>query len=164
MKNDIDAEMCRFFDVCPETARRETRSARVWGQPPIPDGDYAFIDFYCVDPDCDCRRAVIQVHSDDRIVGTFNYGWESRDFYAKWMGHNEVTDLLVGVTIEPSGPQSPYSHRLLALFESLLEDPEYASRFPRHYREFKNALRAKPHVRSRQNELISRRRNRRFAR
>jgi hypothetical protein len=159
MKDFNDIGMRPFFQICPETARRDTRSVHVNGMPPVPDDEYGFLDFYCQDLNCDCRRSVIQVLSrKNGIVATFNYGWESADFYTRWMrGNAEEAEEMAGLTLEPFGEQSPFSAYLLALFESMLEDPEYASRFPRHYLEFKNAIRAKTQTVGRQGNRASRR-------
>ena len=75
----------RFRDL----AAHETRSVTVRGTPGLPDGEYGFIEFYCDDPGCDCRRVVINVMcstTGPRIWASINYGWESLYFYERWMG------------------------------------------------------------------------------
>jgi hypothetical protein len=134
-----------FFDLCPETALRETRSVVLTDeQYTLPLGEYTFIDFYCDDPRCDCRRAIIQVRSeDDKLLATLNYGWESKEFYNQWMGGNQSIDDLAGVSLEPSSVQSEHCLRIKELFEHLLAtDSEYANRFPQHYLEFKRVAAA----------------------
>lgn len=137
--------MRAFFQVCDETAKRETRSVTVRGMPPIPDDEYGFIDFYCEDPNCDCRRSIVTVFSSrNGIVATFSYGWESRSYYLRWAGSSGYCEDMAGVMLEPFGQQSSYAPELLKVFEEMLQShPEYASRFPRHYREFKNAIGAR---------------------
>jgi hypothetical protein len=104
----------------------------------------AFVDFYCDEPDCDCRRTIILVRSKkhNETVATFSYGWESREFYEKW--YKAPAEEITGLALAPMSIQCAYSDELLDLFASLLsDDPEYESRFPRHYRQFKAALLAK---------------------
>ncbi len=135
--------MRQFYDLCPETAIRETRTIITFKQSLLPDDEYGFVDFYCDEPDCDCRRSTIQVRAKNQgLVATLSYGWESLEFYEKW--YRAPSEEITGVTLAPTMPQSKYADKLLELFkETLLNDPEYASRFPRHYRQFKAAITAK---------------------
>lgn len=46
-------------------------------------GEYAFVEFYCEEPNCDCRRAFIQViarHQADKVLASINCGWEAESF------------------------------------------------------------------------------------
>lgn len=138
--------MRMFFNVCPDTAQRETRTAIVLdGHETLPPGKYSFIEFYCDEIDCDCRRSIIQVLSEDnQILATLSYGWETRAFYEQWFHNSEGVDNLVGVSLQPMSVQGEHCHQLRDLFEQLLDgDREYASRYPRHYREFKSAIGAR---------------------
>lgn len=43
----------------------------------LPDGDYRFVDTYCTDPTCDCRKTMIIVYRNDVHVSTINFGREA---------------------------------------------------------------------------------------
>jgi len=36
--------------------------------PGIPDGEYGFVELYCDEPDCDCRRVVIDIKPKESKV------------------------------------------------------------------------------------------------
>jgi hypothetical protein len=51
-----------FHDLFPEMAERETRSVIVPpGSPPsgLPPGQYAFLEMFCNEKGCDCRRVFL---------------------------------------------------------------------------------------------------------
>jgi hypothetical protein len=130
----------RFRDL----AARETRSVTVRGTPGLPDGEYGFIEFYCNDPGCDCRRVVINVvcsTTGPKIWASINFGWESLDFYERWMGDKESAREAQGAMLDPFNQQSPYSQALLELLNQVcLADPAYVERLKRHYDLFKAKL------------------------
>src|SRR5947208_1593470 len=82
--------MIPFMERFRELAARETRSVTVAGRTEIPDGEYAFVEFFCDEPACDCCRVMIVVLKSDtgwsKIWASINYGWESLDFYKRWGG------------------------------------------------------------------------------
>jgi hypothetical protein len=93
--------MVPFYTQFPEIAARETRSIIVWGQDDLPDGEYGFLEFYCNEKNCDCRRVIFSVteaEQPNKILATINYGWESARFYAN---RNEPC---------PCGSQKKYKH------------------------------------------------------
>ena len=53
----------------------------------LPDGNYGFIEMYCDEPNCDCRRVMVLVlrpeTGTNKPWATINYGWESEGFYQK---------------------------------------------------------------------------------
>ncbi len=135
--------MSMFNAYFPELGPKETRSASVQGRPGLPDGEYGFIELYCDEAHCDCRRVMIYVYSRataPRILATINYGWESVAFYTKWLRNKQDAQHCVGTSLDPINPQTAYAPALLDLFEFLLEDPVYAERLERHYRLFKGAV------------------------
>jgi hypothetical protein len=79
----------RFLEFFPEIAEKETRRITLRNDPKIPDGEYAFVDSFCEDADCDCRRVyfdVLQIDPDYEPihVARISYGWEDLDFYLSW--------------------------------------------------------------------------------
>jgi hypothetical protein len=145
--------MTPFYTLFPDVARTETRSVTVRGYPGLPDGEYGFIDLYCDKLGCDCRRVIIDVvcsTTRGKIWATINYGWESLEFYEKWMGDKELAAHCRGATLDMLNPQTEYSHVLLRLFENVLKDKAYVERLKRHYEMFKSAVREKHRAEKRQ--------------
>ena len=130
-----------FFSLCPQVAVSETRTITVWGNRQLPEGEYGFIELYCVDLECDCRRVLIQVMtptSGAKVWATINYGWESLEYYKEWS--HGVDDDCRGPLLDPVNPQSPYAKTLLEFFKEMLKDRTYADRFAKHYILFRKAL------------------------
>jgi hypothetical protein len=50
-----------FYQIVGQRASLETRSVIVPEGLELPAGSYAFIEFFCDDPKCDCRRVIFQV-------------------------------------------------------------------------------------------------------
>ncbi len=135
--------MVPFFTRFRDLASKETRSVIVRGMPNLPDGEYDFVEFYCDEPDCDCRRVLIDVitpASGSKIWATINYGWESLEFYEKWMHNKEAARESYGATLDLLNPQTKYSEALLQLFICVLQDEAYVERLKRHYQIFKSDL------------------------
>jgi len=131
--------------------------------PGLPDGEYGFLELYCDDPACDCRRAVIQViapTSGANVWATINYGWESLEFYEKWVGHKETARDACGATLDPINLQSEYAGALLRLFTQILQDQAYVERLKRHYLLFKADVQKtrKPVMRSSKKKKTKRKR------
>ena len=80
--------MIPFMERFPELGARETRSVTVTHGQNLPEGEYGFLELYCNEPGCDCRRVVICVLRPEtgwnKVWATIGYGWESLDFYWKW--------------------------------------------------------------------------------
>ena len=118
---------------------RETRSVTVLNsQDGLPPGEYGFIEFYCADPSCDCRRVILQVwsaKSPGKALASIGYGWEDKQFYIDWMhGHSEMAEQLKGPGLEPMQPQSNLAEKLLALFkDTAMQDENYLRRLETHY-------------------------------
>ena len=53
--------MIPFMERFPELGVRETRSVTATCQQDLPDGEYGFLELYCDEPGCDCRRVMIDV-------------------------------------------------------------------------------------------------------
>ncbi len=139
-------QMTPFWERFPDVAERETRVVtltRPMGG--LPAGSYAFVELYCTDPECDCRRVFLQVESDHSlgpVLATIAYGWASVAFYRKWLG-GDLDDAreLAGASLELFNVQTRLAEPLLGLFETLLlPDENYVDRLKRHYAMFKPDL------------------------
>jgi len=138
--------MIPFYTRFRDLAFKEMRSATVQGRPDIPDGEYGFLELYCDEPDCDCRRVIIQVVSPttgSKIWATISYGWESVEYYEKRLRSKDAARECQGASLDPLNPQTEYSLALLRLFEYVLQDVAYVERLKRHYQLFKSDLRQK---------------------
>lgn len=128
-------EMLAFFQMFPDIAERETRTATVTAG--LPPGDYTFMDFYCTNPNCDCRRVILWAVDDtDDVLATINHAFDVA---------NADPDL--GQTfLDPLNRQSALAPPLRALFlKMLVEDPPYLATLKRHYRLVKDAVRDPAH-------------------
>ena len=112
--------------------KHQVRTVRIAESPHLPDGEYGFVDTYCTDPRCDCRKTMIQVMHDGRFVALINYGWESPSFYKKWMGDDSDVPPMAGPSIDFTSPDLVSRDGVLGLFRALLND-EWKKRFKRHY-------------------------------
>jgi hypothetical protein len=124
----------------PEVAGRETRSITI---PPgsgfdLPPDDYGFLELYCNERGCDCRRVLFYVVARSRagVQAVIGWGWEDVDFYTRWMKHGDRSDAtwMKGPALNPLSPATELAPALLGLVRDvLLKDPEYVERIKRHY-------------------------------
>jgi hypothetical protein len=119
-----------------------TRTITIADTPGLPDGSYQFIDHYCTDKTCDCRRAIIQVFHQDEHVSTVTYGWENEKFYTDWMraGDDDViAKEMSGLSLDWNSPDRVASKAMLALVGHLM-DEKWISILKNHYRLMRKAL------------------------
>ena len=72
--------MVPFFQVEPDLAFKETRTMTLF-EPleDIPAGSYGLIESYCPDPECDCRRVIINVVEEEHpttFLASIGYGFD----------------------------------------------------------------------------------------
>ncbi|MCI0613272.1 SEC-C domain-containing protein, partial [bacterium] len=112
----------------------------------LPDGEYGFLESYCDEKACDCRRVIINVveaERPDKVLATINYGWESAKFYGKWGKSPGLAKETKGPFLDPLNRQTRFAPALLRLFEEhILPDTAYIKRLKRHYEMFKQAVAA----------------------
>ena len=116
-----------FGDLFPERAAPETRALTTRGYPGLPDDEYGLLDAYCVRPDCDCRRVMINVVARS----------QGRDFLASVSYGFEPDDEMRGPFLDPLNRQGPHAAALLELVATQLLDPVYLARLNEHYRAVK---------------------------
>jgi len=126
-----------FADICPQIARRETRSLEITENPKIPAGTYTFYDNYCDNPYCDCKCVVVEVESQAspaNILAVLTYGWETSDFYAELLLGDEHTTAEPGVQVNSDGKPSRHAEGLRDILEKyIVENPDYATVLQSHY-------------------------------
>lgn len=122
--------------------QHQVRTVGLKQSPHLPDGDYTFVDTYCIDASCDCRRTLIQVLHNGVHVSTIGFGWESPSFYKDWMGvrsDEEYTSRLDGASIDMSSPNKVSAQSMIGFFGALL-DEKWINIFKRHYAAVKKKL------------------------
>jgi hypothetical protein len=120
----------------------QVRTVSIKESPQLPDGEYSFIDTYCVDPECDCRKTMIQVMHNGKLVSIINYGWESSTFYENWMGSSAKDHSMPkmhGVSMDITSPDRVSTDGMLALFNALLNDI-WVAKFKHHYADVKAVM------------------------
>jgi len=140
-----------FHDHFPEVAERETRSIMVLqdASPDLPLAEYALVEMFCDEPGCDCRRVMFYVVSSTKkdVEAVVAYGWESRRFYAKWLGDDDPVAIneLQGPILNLGSPQSELAPAILDMIEKVvLHDQTYVDRVKRHYAMFREQVDNKP--------------------
>lgn len=137
-----------FHEVFPDQAAREIRTVTTLDSGRLPAGSYSLIEMYCDEPDCDCRRVFFSVVSSNtsRIETAIAYGWESPEFYARWMGRDdpETIQSLKGPILNLGSPHSDLAPALLDLVRTVvLQDGHYIERLKSHYAMFRATIDAK---------------------
>ena len=120
-----------FVQVEPDLAEKETRTATLFEpRDGIPPGTYGLIESYCPDPDCDCRRVMINVTEKKHpahFLASIGYGFD-----------RDAED--AGPYLDALNEQCPYADALLRLVQEVaLSDPSYLARLKRHYARVKRA-------------------------
>jgi len=121
--------LCPFHELFPDEAMDEVRVFRVSGYGTVPDGEYALIEFYCVDPDCHCRRVLLNVISKEAqgVVAAISFGFDPEG-------------PAPGPFLDPINPKASYADEILVLVAGILSDEAYAARLERHYRQVRQAI------------------------
>jgi hypothetical protein len=142
--------MISFQSVLPELAQREVRCVQlgpvegVAGGSALPEDEYAFLEFYCADLGCDCRRVLFQViakNQPGKIFATINYGWEKEKFYRKRIAWDpDAGRKITRGELDPINAQSEFAGDLLELFRKIVLDEPYRFRLRRHYNLFREAI------------------------
>ena len=70
--------MIGFHNLFPDIAEKEMRIAEIRNDPILPPDTYVFVEFYCVDPDCDCRRVMLNVISQkkEKHLATISHAFD----------------------------------------------------------------------------------------
>jgi hypothetical protein len=136
-----------FHDLCPEVAERETRTLTILpgSNTGLPTGHYSFLEMFCDEPGCDCRRVFFSVLSSvhQQVEAVVAWGWEDVAFYAAWMKDDdpEVLANLKGPVLNLGSPATALAPALLELTRTLLlQDSAYVERLKRHYQLFRQRI------------------------
>ncbi len=123
-----------FHLLFPEVAERECRTIRLMNHERLPSRRFIFLESYCVEPRCDCRRVMLSVVDEGTRaqVATINHAFEPPG-----PPHEDEGQTF----LDPLNPQSELSGDLLAQFQKMIEhDPGYQDRLERHYEAWKTVV------------------------
>jgi hypothetical protein len=142
--------MIQFHSLLPELAQREVRCVHLLTPPgttsgsALPDDEYAYVEFYCEDLNCDCRRVFLQVIAKGqpgKVFASIGYGWEKESFYRKRMTWDPgAARGTVRGELDPFNEQSEFAQDFLDLFRRVVLDEPYRLRLRRHYRLFREEV------------------------
>ena len=115
-----------FHNHFPKIAEKETRSVTLLGeQNGLPPGEYAFLEFYCADPECNCRNVMFNViNRKGEHLATLNHCLDADGF--RDIGERQTF-------LDPLNKQSHYSKALLKIFLNRVMDADYAKRLEKHF-------------------------------
>ena len=150
-----------FHNFFPQVAKKETRVITIFDQytDKVPAGEYSFVELFCNERDCDCRRVFFAVFASNgnEQVAVIAYGWESYEFYVKW-SHEDSPDLihnLQGPVLNLGSPQSDISENILEMFKMhLMQDDYYMERVKKHYKMFRSKVDKQVPLRAKKNKKI----------
>ena len=122
-----------FYQYFPEVAQRQTRSVTLlWPQRGLPKGEYAFIELYCTEFQCDCRNVLLNVVERRKgHLASINYGLDPDEF--KDVGMPQVF-------LDQLNKQTRYSPVLLDLFRDMVLDKTYQERLEQHLAMMKDKI------------------------
>jgi hypothetical protein len=139
-----------YFQLFPEKAQSELRNATFFDGEPgeaIPRGVYAFTEFFCADPKCNCQRVLIKVlrselaGTDPEDVATISYSWATKS-NREWY---RLIAEMGNPVLDPLHPQASYAQDLLEFWtEMIRHDAAYLERIKRHYHELRAAYADSP--------------------
>ena len=142
--------MTPFHSLLPELAQREVRCVHLGAAPDgasesaLPADEYAYLEFYCEDLNCDCRRVFLQVIAKGqpgKVFASISYGWEKESFYRKRMPWDpDAAKGTVRGELDPLNEQSEFAEEFLDLFRRVVLDQPYRLRLRRHYQLFRDEL------------------------
>jgi hypothetical protein len=142
--------MTPFHSLLSELAQREVRCVHLGAptettpEPALPADEYIYMEFYCEDLNCDCRRVFLQVIAKGqpgKVFASISYGWEKESFYRKRMpwDPDEAKGTVQG-ELDPLNEQSEFAENFLDLFRRVVLDEPYRLRLRRHYQLFREEL------------------------
>ena len=140
-----------YYSFFPKIIALQIRSATIRNDAKIPNGDYAFLEVFCNNKTCDCRRAMINVEQVNPEfpkfrAATLSYGWETSAFYKNWSPSMSPKMLaeFKGPCLDTHQPQSAHALYFLEFFKNMIAtDTAYHNRLKTHYAQFKWAQGAK---------------------
>ena len=126
--------MVSFSALFPDVEAREVRSVTPIGNPGLPERPFMFLELYCREPGCDCRRVMINVMDVERKqhVAIINHGFEPPEPRFADAGQT---------FLDPLNRQTKWSRAFLDIFVKMIaNDADYRERLERHYDMWKRVV------------------------
>ena len=100
----------------------------------IPKGSYSFVECYCADPACDCRRVTLLViNAKSRQKAAISFGFDP-------------DGPIAGPFLDDFQKQAPYAEELLDAFVDAINDgPDWQERMHQRYQEVRKKVAGKPY-------------------
>ena len=134
--------MVPLFEICPDLSA-DGIAFGLRDEEGLPDGDFLLVEYYCDNPDCDCRNVYLYVMTtppDVKPMAAINYGWESSRYYENLFGDKEKAGQVHGFHLLET-KQSEWETAFLEVVRKLMKLRDNDQRIRRHYRLFKRAAR-----------------------
>ena len=127
-----------FHEVFPDVADAETRSIMRMQRDGSGMEEFFFVEMYCPDPECDCRRVTLWVvrAEDGTVAATIGHAFEPPSEHEDPSWRQAVDEQTF---LDPLNPQSEQAEELLDIFENVVLGPDYQARLERHYQMVKDA-------------------------
>jgi hypothetical protein len=127
-----------FYQAFPKLAASELRTITVTPSSglAVPADRYAFLELYCDERGCDCRRVTVAVSAERKgeAVAYISLGFDSGDDMA-------------GPFLDLMNPQASYAPELLRIFTDMINsDLGYLARLQRHYVLYKERCEGRPYT------------------
>src|SRR5690606_1602341 len=133
-----------FGDRFRDLANRETRTLTQLHESATgaPAREYAYLELFCDEPDCDGRRVRLSAveAASGQSEAVINFGWESESFYREWLGDSDpyMLQALRGPALHFGPSQGPHADAILDMTKRLvLSNAAYVDRIKRHYAMFR---------------------------
>ncbi len=111
-----------FSLALPPHQEARLRGILVLDEPGIPNDTYKLFEFYCPNPECDCREALLKIFAVQENDTVANI----RVFFP--------TPLFTPPILDPTSPNAPFAKALLRLIsENIKNDPVYFQQLQDHY-------------------------------
>ena len=126
--------MIGFHLLFPKEAANECRTVTTLDRAGQPERTFVFMEAYCADPGCDCRRVILNVvdAASRAHVATINYAFDPP---------KPPFDDEPQLFLDPLNPQSALSPAILDLTEEMIaNDRDYRDRLVRHYAMWKRIV------------------------
>ena len=100
----------------------------------MPTGEYIIYEYYCTDNDCDCRKVRLIIEWPDWKSCTFEYWWETKEFYMKLLWDEKMAEELDWLSIDAHTKQPEYVNELFKYINEMInEDIYYVALFVLNY-------------------------------
>ena len=142
--------MIPFHSVLPELAQREVRCVHLGRSPDaesesaLPADEYIYLEYYCDDLECDCRRVLLEVIAKGqpgKVFALITYGGDKESFYRKRMPWaRDAARGIVRGELDRLNEQSEFAQEFLELFHRFVLDEPYRLRLRRHYQLFREEV------------------------